>query len=55
MAPSYPLSSRFIETESGIVQAPKVLESLNLLKETVEDDVEQLRPAVDPLEYGIRA
>lgn len=38
----------FIETESGIAQVPKVLEPLNLLKETVEDDVEQLRLAADP-------
>lgn len=38
----------FIETESGIAQVPKVLEPLNLLKETVEDDVEQLRIAADP-------
>jgi transposase len=37
----------FIETESGIAQVPKVLEPLNLLKETVEDDVEQLRIAAD--------
>ncbi len=38
----------FIETESGIAQVPKVLEPLNLLKETVEDDVEQLRLTSDP-------
>ncbi len=38
----------FIETESGIAQVPKVLEPLNLLKETVEDDVEQLRLTADP-------
>lgn len=38
----------FIEAESGIAQVPKVLEPLNLLKETVEDDVEQLRLASDP-------
>lgn len=38
----------FIETASGIAQVPKVLEPLNLLKETVEDDVEQLRLASDP-------
>ncbi|GIO39619.1 hypothetical protein J41TS12_44800 [Paenibacillus antibioticophila] len=31
----------FIETASGIAQVPKVLEPLNLLKETVADDVEQ--------------
>jgi transposase len=38
----------FIETESGVAQVPKVLEPLNLLKETVEDDVEQIRLAADP-------
>lgn len=38
----------FIENESGIAQVPKILEPLNLLKETVEDDVEQLRMAADP-------
>lgn len=38
----------FIEMESGIALVPKVLEPLNLLKETVEDDVEQLRLTVDP-------
>lgn len=38
----------FIENESGIAQVPKILEPLNLLKETVEDDVEQLRLAADP-------
>jgi transposase len=38
----------FIETESGVAQVPKVLEPLHLLKETVEDDVEQLRLAADP-------
>ncbi|TVX97049.1 IS1182 family transposase [Paenibacillus cremeus] len=38
----------FIEKESGIAQVPKILEPLNLLKETVEDDVEQLRLAADP-------
>ena len=38
----------FIETESGIAQVPKVLQPLNLLKETVEDDVEQLALAADP-------
>jgi len=37
----------FIETESGVAQVPKILEPLNLLKETVEDDVEQLRIATD--------
>ena len=35
----------FIETESGVAQVPKITEPLNLLKETVEDDVEQLRLA----------
>ncbi len=38
----------FIETESGIAQVPKILEPLNLLKETIADDVEQLRLAADP-------
>ncbi|MFC3773819.1 transposase, partial [Paenibacillus sp. GCM10012303] len=38
----------FVETESGIAQVPKILEPLNLLKETVADDVEQLRLAADP-------
>jgi IS5 family transposase len=38
----------FIETESGVAQVPKISEPLNLLKETVEDDVEQLRLAADP-------
>ncbi|MFB5270033.1 IS1182 family transposase [Paenibacillus enshidis] len=38
----------YIETESGIAQVPKITEPLNLLKETVEDDVEQLRLAADP-------
>lgn len=38
----------FIETESGIAQVPKIMEPLNLLKETVQDDVEQLRLAADP-------
>jgi len=38
----------FVEKESGIAQVPKILEPLNLLKETVEDDVEQLRLATDP-------
>lgn len=33
----------FLETESGIAQLPKIMEPLNLLKETVEDDLEQLR------------
>ncbi|WIV17450.1 IS1182 family transposase [Paenibacillus polygoni] len=38
----------FIEEESGIAQVPKIVEPLNLLKETIEDDVEQLRLAADP-------
>ncbi len=38
----------FVETKSGVAQVPKVLEPLNLLKETVGDDVEQLRLAADP-------
>lgn len=38
----------FIEMESGVAQVPKITEPLNLLKETVEDDVEQLRLAADP-------
>lgn len=38
----------FIENESGIAQVPKILEPLNLLKETIADDVEQLRLAADP-------
>ena len=38
----------FIEKESGIAQVPKVLEPLNLLRETIEDDVEQLQLATDP-------
>ncbi|MGG1554959.1 IS1182 family transposase [Paenibacillus ferrarius] len=38
----------FIEKESGVAQVPKISEPLNLLKETVEDDVEQLRMAADP-------
>lgn len=37
----------FIETESGVAQVPKITEPLNLLKETVEDDVEQLRISQD--------
>jgi transposase len=36
-----------IETESGIAQLPKIMEPLNLLKETVEDDLEQLRISED--------
>ncbi|WP_419875184.1 IS1182 family transposase [Candidatus Pristimantibacillus sp. PTI5] len=38
----------FIKNESGIAQVPKILEPLNLLKETIADDVEQLRLAADP-------
>lgn len=38
----------FIEDESGIAQVPKILEPLNLLKETVADDVEQFRLTADP-------
>lgn len=38
----------FIEMESGVAQVPKITEPLNLLKETVEDNVEQLRLAADP-------
>ncbi|SMF86166.1 Transposase DDE domain-containing protein [Paenibacillus uliginis N3/975] len=38
----------FIEEESRIAQVPKIVEPLNLLKETIEDDVEQLRLATDP-------
>jgi transposase len=38
----------FIETESGIAQVPKITEPLHLLKETVEDDLEQLCLAADP-------
>jgi transposase len=37
----------FIEKESGVAQVPKITEPLNLLKETVEDDVEQLRISQD--------
>jgi Transposase and inactivated derivatives len=36
------------ETGLGIAQLPKVTEPLNLLKETVADDVEQLRISEDP-------
>jgi transposase len=35
------------ETKLGIAQLPKITEPLNLLKETVEDDVEQLRISQD--------
>lgn len=36
-----------VENELGLPLVPKLLELLNLLKETVEDDVEQLRIAED--------
>lgn len=35
------------ETQLNITQLPKIMEPLNLLKETVEDDVEQLRISED--------
>ncbi|MBW7453165.1 transposase [Paenibacillus sepulcri] len=35
------------ETKLGIAQLPKITEPLNMLKETVEDDVEQLRISQD--------
>lgn len=38
----------FIEKESGVALVPKIMKPLNLLKETVENDVEQLRLAADP-------
>ncbi|WP_054955286.1 IS1182 family transposase [Paenibacillus dakarensis] len=38
----------FVEEESGIAQMPKIAEPFNLLKETIEDDVEQLSLAADP-------
>lgn len=38
---------RAVETQLGIAQMPKITEPLNLLKETVEDDVEQLRISQD--------
>lgn len=38
----------FIEKESGVAQVPKITEPLNLLRETVEDDLEQLRLVADP-------
>lgn len=38
---------RTVETQLGIAQMPKITEPLNLLKETVEDDVEQLRISQD--------
>ncbi|MDQ0192698.1 hypothetical protein J2T20_001037 [Paenibacillus wynnii] len=36
-----------LETEGGICALPKIKEPLNLLKETVEDDLEQLRISED--------
>jgi transposase len=36
-----------IETQTEIAHLPKIMEPLNLLKETVEDDVEQLRISED--------
>lgn len=36
-----------IETESGVCALPKINEPLNLLKETVTDDIEQLRISED--------
>ncbi len=36
-----------IETQTRMAQLPKIMEPLNLLKETVEDDVEQLRISED--------
>lgn len=36
-----------LESGSGIAQLPKIMEQLNLLKETVEDDLEQLRISAD--------
>ncbi|MFC3341211.1 IS1182 family transposase [Paenibacillus abyssi] len=38
---------RAVETQLEIAQLPKITEPLNLLKETVEDDVEQLRISQD--------
>lgn len=38
---------KITETGLGIAQLPKITEPLNLLKETVEDDVEQLRISQD--------
>lgn len=37
-----------LESERGVCQLPKIQEPLNLLKETVADDLEQLRISVDP-------
>jgi transposase len=39
---------QFLEATSGIAQVPKILEPLNLLKETVQDDLERLQQANDP-------
>jgi hypothetical protein len=36
-----------IEAEGGVCELPKIKEPLNLLKETVEDDLEQLRNSED--------
>ncbi|MFD0698750.1 IS1182 family transposase [Paenibacillus sp. GCM10027628] len=37
-----------VEAEGGVCALPKIKEPLNLLKETVEDDLEQLRISEDP-------
>ena len=37
-----------IETEGSVCALPKITEPLNLLKETVADDLEQLRISEDP-------
>ena len=37
-----------LESEGGVCQLPKVQEPLNLLRETVEDDLEQLQISEDP-------
>lgn len=39
---------QFMDTKSGIAQVPKILEPLNLLKETVQDDLERLQQQNDP-------
>jgi transposase len=39
---------QFLDTKSGIAQVPKILEPLNLLKETVQDDLERLQQQNDP-------
>ena len=39
---------QFMETKSGIAQVPKISEPLNLLKETVQDDLERLQQQNDP-------